>query len=166
MSNAIVPYVRPERTREEIIDFILMEMAAGRSLNSIVTEEEGMPSWTTFWRWYQADAELEKKVARAREIGIEALMETALHVATTPMEGMEETIEHGSKGVMRRRVKKDMLGHRRLAVDTIIKRAQMMKPKTYGPRLDLTSDGEKLTTIADGITAGNKRLEERTKNNG
>jgi hypothetical protein len=45
--------------------------------------------------------------------------------------------------------KEDMLGHRKLVVETYIKAAQMLKPKTYGPKLDLTSGGEKLGLSAE-----------------
>jgi hypothetical protein len=40
-----------------------------------------------------------------------------------------------------------MIGHRRLLVDTIHKQAQMLKPKTYGAKLDLTSGNEPIRPV-------------------
>jgi hypothetical protein len=50
-----------------------------------------------------------------------------------------------------------MLGHRKLLIDTIIKQAQMLKPKTYGPKLDLTSGGEKIA-LSTELEAARQRV--------
>jgi hypothetical protein len=90
--------------------------------------------------------ELEHKLARARENGIEALLDEAAEVAAEPMMGEEVTIEkadedNDSEEVVRIK-RSDMVAHRRLKIETYIKLAQMMKPKKYGAKLDLTSNGE------------------------
>jgi hypothetical protein len=76
-------------------------------------------------------------------------------------EGAEITSVDGSpyEGMVIKVRKEDMLGHRKLLIDTIIKQAQMLKPKTYGPKLDLTSGGEKIGLSAE-LEAARKRSAE------
>jgi hypothetical protein len=120
---------------------------------------------------------LRGKLASARENGVEARMEEAVKVARQPMMGEIVTIERdpehqkdvdeqgevtnldGSpyEGMIVKVRREDMLGHRKLLVDTLIKSAQMLKPKTYGPKLDLTSGGDKIG-LASEIEASRKRL--------
>jgi len=46
--------------------------------------------------------------------------------------------------------REDMLGHRKLQVETRIKYAQMIAPRKYGPKLDLTTDNKPISSdIAD-----------------
>lgn len=135
--------------REDVIAHILGEVASGRPVSTILSEDEGMPSKSEFWRWHMTDETLRGNLADARANGIEALMEDARHVACTPMVGEIVTEEplmvNGQEVATIRKVRtEDMLGHRKLVVETIIKQAQMLKPKTYGPKLDLTTAGEKL----------------------
>jgi len=90
-------------------------------------------------------------------------MEQVRDIADTPVEAVELTEEFGPDGVKRRRTVKEALGHRRLQIETRLKYAAMIKPRKYGPKLDLTSDGEKLSSIADAIAEGNRRIEEGRK---
>jgi hypothetical protein len=144
-----------EPLREKIIRHVLAELAAGVPISRTLgpEREEWLCSERTFWNWYyEADAEdengLVQKVARARESGIEAKLDQAMHVAETPMIGtikVDKMVNIGGAAVPFTEVRhEDMLGHRKLMVETYIKAAQMLKPKTYGPKLDLTSGGDKL----------------------
>jgi hypothetical protein len=169
-----------DKDRERIIAHVLTHVSAGRSVSEILGEDDGMPDQATFWRWHFEDwQELRGKLASARENGVEARMEEAVQVARTPMlgeivtverdpelqqdidEGQEPTKLDGSpyEGMIVKVRKEDMLGHRKLLVDTLIKSAQMLKPKTYGPKLDLTSGGERLT-LASELDAARKRIGE------
>ena len=158
------PPTYTDEQRDEIIAHILMGIAAGRAVTTILIEDEGLCSDSQFWRWYYADEELRGKVAQAREHGVEARLERAIHVASTPQMGIIETEKHimGEDGPypVTEVKREDMLGHRKLLVDTLIKSAQMLKPKTYGPKLDLTSGGEKLG-IVERLEAARRRVAER-----
>lgn len=148
--------------RAKIIAHVLSELSAGIPISRTLgpNREAWLCSSRCFWNWYySADADdpngLVQKVARARECGIEARMDEAAEIAATPMMGEIVTIE-GDKTTTRT---EDMLGHRKLLVDTIHKQAQMLKPKTYGAKLDLTSGGEKLSLAAE-LDAARKRIEQ------
>jgi hypothetical protein len=167
-----------DEEREKIIGHVLTEVSTGRTVSEIIEQDDGMPDQATFWRWHFEDwNELRGKLADARENGVEARMEEAVKVARTPMmgevvtierdpdhqrdveEGAEVTKKDGSpyEGMTVKIRKEDMLGHRRLLVDTLLKSAQMLKPKTYGPKLDLTSAGEKIG-LSTEIEAARKRV--------
>lgn len=157
-----------EEQRASIIEHVIGELASGRSVASILSEDEDMPAPRTFWRWHMEDEGLQQQVVRARDNGIEALMEKARHIAETPMMGVTETekmVSDGEGGSMPfTEVKReDMLGHRKLQIETIFKSAQMLKPKTYGPKLDLTSQGEKIG-LTQAILAAKERQRKREEN--
>lgn len=156
---------------------MLTQVSCGRTVSEIIAEDADMPDQATFWRWHFDDwNDLRGKLASARENGVEARMEEAVKVARTPMMGEIITVERdpelqkdideqgevtnldGSpyEGMVVKVRKEDMLGHRKLLVDTLIKSAQMLKPKTYGPKLDLTSGGEKIGLPAE-IEAARRR---------
>lgn len=159
MSNAPIVYEPREMTWEQQVEHVITQLAAGRSIHSILNEDEGMPVPGLFYGRLYRDDELFAKISRAREFGVEACLEKAAQIALTPMEGEEVTHEVGPEGVKVRRVRKDMVAHRRLAVETLVKRAQMIQPRKYGPKVDVTSDGEKIGSVVSAIVEGNKRIE-------
>jgi hypothetical protein len=171
-----MPLTYTAKEREKIIEHVLAELSAGVPISRTLGDdkEPWLCTERCFWKWYhQDDAETEnglvQKVARARHSGVEAMLDRAVHVAETPQlgevvtierdpelhkditEGMEPTSPDGTphEGMIVKIRKEDMLGHRKLVVETYIKAAQMLKPKTYGPKLDLTSGGEKLGLSAE-----------------
>jgi hypothetical protein len=138
-----------EDEREAIVAHVLAELSGGRAVSRILRDDEGMPDQATFWRWHFADEDLRGKVARARENGVESVMDEALAIADTQEMGeivTEEPIMVDGRpldGVTARKVKtEDMLGHRKLRVETRFKYAQMIAPRKYGPRTLIGSDPE------------------------
>ena len=125
-------------TREQQIAHVLAECAGGRPIYKILTEDAGMPCSSAFWGWLLKDADLMEKVAQARAHGSEALLDEAIAIA-------DDT--------------EDCPKSRAVRVNTRIKAAQMLKPKTYGPKLDLTSGGDKLALSAE-LEAARKRAAE------
>ncbi len=125
----------------EIKMHVLTQVACGRSVRRILEEDDGMPAPSNFWRWSFEDEDFQSKLARAREHGIETLLDTTLDIADNQEPGLK--IKTDAEGKVET-VEEDMIAHRRLKIDTRIKLAQMLKPKTYGPKVDITSGGEKL----------------------
>lgn len=134
-----------DEQREAIISHVLAELSGGRSIARILREDDGMPAQSQFWRWHFESVELQEKVARARENGVECLMDEALDIADTPQIG-EVITEDDDKRTVRT---EDMLGHRKLRIEVRHKYAQMIAPRKYGPKLDLTSGGDKLGLTAE-----------------
>lgn len=128
--------------RESIIEHVLAELSSGRAVSRILREDEGMPAARTFWNWHYSDQTLMQKVAHAREAGVEALMDQTVDIADTHEKGVVRTIK--PDGTIEER-EEDMLGHRKLRIDARHKYAQMIAPRKYGAKLDITSGGERVT---------------------
>lgn len=106
---------------------ICRRIAEGQPLRQICRDDH-MPAWQTVYGWIEAQPPFAERIARARELGFDAIAEEALEIADTPMIGeTEETSEDGKK------VKReDMLGHRKLQVETRLKLLSKWAPKKYG----------------------------------
>lgn len=133
------PGYQPEEI-EKMLDHILQELSKGRALSRILREDDGMPSPPTVIKWQEQDPDIAAKVVRAREIGIETLLDETLEIADTPQLGVRIVTDKDGT----REHEEDMLGHRKLRIDTRQKYAQMIAPRKYGNKLDVTSGGEKL----------------------
>jgi transposase-like protein len=142
-----MPMTYSDEERATIVSHVLAELSGGRAVSRILREDDGMPDQATFWRWHLDDEDLRGKVAQARANGVESVMDEALAIADVQEMGetiTEEPIMVDGKpleGVTARKVKtEDMLGHRKLRVETRFKYAQMIAPRKYGPRTLLGSD--------------------------
>lgn len=91
-----------------------------------------MPAWRTVYDWINADEEFAARIARARELGQDAIAEDILQIADTPLLG-EETEESDDGRIKTKRG--DMLGHRKLQIETRLKLLAKWNPKKYGERL-------------------------------
>lgn len=124
--------------RDAVLPIIFEAVAGGTSLDKALREIEGMPSPSTFWRWHMEDEAIRDNLARARENGVEARLEEAIEIADTAID-------------------RDSAAAAKVRVDTRIKLAQMLAPRKYKPGVDVTSGGEKITSLTDAIAAGRER---------
>ena len=123
-----------EEQTAQIKEEICQRVSGGETLRSIC-REEGKPSWVTIYRWIELDEEFKLRFARARDLGFDAIAEEALEIANTPCEGIK--YEDGPMGS--KQVREDMLGHRKLQIETRLKLLAKWSPKKYGERIDHTS---------------------------
>lgn len=146
-----------DEEKQDALERLYGSVASGVSVTRTLQLEPNMPSSGLFWgKWHFDSPEVQSKLARAREAGVEALMEKARDIADHTQEGEEITemaSDEDSEGTVIKRVRKDMLGHRKLQVETIFKYAQMIAPRKYGPKLDLTSDGNPISGDTGDIAA-------------
>ncbi len=76
-------------------------------------------------------------IARAREDGFDQIAMDALRIADTPLEGKRTKVD----GESVEEWTEDMLGHRKLQVETRLKLLAKWDPKRYGDRLEHTGPG-------------------------
>ncbi len=134
-----------EEDKERIFDHIITEIAEeGRPVRSIL-KDEGMPSTSTFFQWLEEDKSKAKQYARACEMRADVLFDQMLQIAFTPVEGETKKIVKKGKTEETETTKGDMLGHRRLQVDTLKWSISKLAPKKYGDKVDVTSAGDKLS---------------------
>ena len=120
----------------EIADKICARISEGEGLKTMC-REDGMPGWRTVYDWIQKYPEFAAAMERARELGADAIAAECLEIADTPLEG-EERIEKDDGRIEIKRG--DMLGHRKLQIDTRLKLLAKWHPKKYGERTTLAGD--------------------------
>lgn len=121
--------------RKKAIGKVLVGLREGTPL-TIICSEAGMPNDDTIRDWANDIADLGRNIARARETGFDVIALEALRIADTQEAGEIVTVD-GEKTTTR---KEDMLGHRKLQVDTRLKLLAKWDPKRYGDRQLIGSD--------------------------
>lgn len=160
-----------DEEKAEIIAHVLVSVACGRFVSRVFREDDiiangvQLPNQDTFWRWVLEDDNLDdgspdkqglsEKLVRARERGIEALIDECIDIAD---DGTNDWItkERGD-GSEYETIDRDHVMRSKLRVETRLKLAAMLKPKKYGAKLDVTSDGKQLG-LAEAIEQGRKRV--------
>ena len=101
----------------------------GEPLRAICRDTH-MPTWSAVYRWVNADKDFALRVSNARRLGADAIAEDILSIADTPQMGENRESETGMK------VKRaDMLGHRKLQIETRLKLLAKWCPKSTATRL-------------------------------
>lgn len=159
-----------EERRKETLERIYASVASGTSLSRTLQDEPDMPSPREFWRWHMADEDIRNNLARARENGVEAHLEAALDIAEDGTNDWMEKRSEKDDTLIGWRVNGEAIQRSKLRVETLIKRAQMIAPRKYGPKLDLTTGGDKIGNPADAapsiaslLAEAEKRKDARTK---
>jgi len=129
---------RPSKYDPEIARVICEELSEGIPLRKICRDNEGFPAWRTVYDWMAKDDALGERgvglsasITRARDIGYDALAEECLIIADTPQFGQVQTMtDKGSSTTI-----EDMLGHRKLQIETRLKLLAKFHPTKYGDRV-------------------------------
>ena len=127
---------RPSSFTQEKADAICERLIEGESLRSICRDDD-MPHPVTVFRWLDANESFRNQYARARSSQAERMAEEILQIADTPVDG--ERIEESDDGM--KVVREDMLGHRRLQVDTRKWLMSKLAPKKYGDKVEVENTG-------------------------
>jgi hypothetical protein len=124
--------------RPEIATEICARLAEGEPLRQICRDLH-MPAWRTVYDWIEKDPDFAARIARARELGFDAIAEEALEIANTPVIGVEH--EETADGYKVKRA--DMLGHRKLQIYTRLQLLAKWCPQKYGEKtaVDLNVTG-------------------------
>ena len=128
---------RPSKYTPELAREITERLSEGEPLRQICRDAH-MPEWRTIYDWMYRDETLSAAIARAREIGYDKMAEEVLQIADTPVMGQVQTMD--DKGSTIRT--EDMLGHRKLQIETRLKLLAKWNPKKYGDRTILAGDAE------------------------
>jgi hypothetical protein len=138
-----------EELSEQICDLV----SNGVNLRK-VCRMDGMPSWRTVYDWVVARPEFAARLARARELGYDSLAEEALEISNTPVMGQKQVMGDSKTFT----TVEDMLGHRKLQIETRLKLLAVWDPKRYGNKLELAGDPKnplkmEVQVEADGFLA-------------
>lgn len=115
---------------DELAEEICTRIANGEPLRAICRDDH-MPNWTTVYAWINADPELAQRIARARELGADAIAEDTINIIDTPPERIDtptcSKIDPGYVQWQKNRVEQRL------------KLLAKWQPKKYGERVDHTS---------------------------
>jgi len=130
-------YPNKEAIKEHIVNWL----SEGKTLRDFCRSEEGLPSYMTIYRWIEEDKDFALHYARARDVGFEILAEEALHIADTPRMGEKRVTHSGDDGEDAMTItEEEMLGHRKLQIDTRMRLLKAWHPKKYGDKTILAGD--------------------------
>lgn len=141
---------RPSKYSPKIANAIIEWIAEGKPLREFC-RQEGSPAWRTVYDWLDADADFSARFTHAREIGADAIAQEALEIADTPVEGVRTEIG-GKDGP--KETREDMLGHRRLQVETRLKLLAKWFPQKYGDKTEHTINGPVTLTLVGSDVGG------------
>lgn len=128
----------------ELLDRICERLAEGVPLTVICRDlrAEGIqlaPRTVRDWEADEHKPEAAKAIAAARADGEQTLAEQCLTIADTPLEGEETKLDKEGNVVEVKRG--DMLGHRKLQIDTRLKLLAKFNPKRWGDKVSQEISG-------------------------
>lgn len=121
---------------------IVAWLAEGKTLRDYCKSREDLPSYPSIFRWLDEDKQFAVDYARAREVGFEILAEEALHIADNTHVGRKIVTNSGGEDDVMTVTEEDMLGHRKLQIDTRMRLLKAWHPKKYGDRTVVAGDDE------------------------
>lgn len=135
---------RPTKRTPAIVRKIIAGLSAGTPL-TVICRGEAMPSDSTVRNWMDADPEFYAAIARAREVGFDAIALDALAIideeperVITVTEGERSSERIDSAGVQRAKNRAELR----------LKLLAKWDPKRYGDKLDLSSSDGTMTPQA------------------
>lgn len=146
---------RPSTHTPVILADIIARLSNGEPLTSIC-RTDGYPDRRTVGNWRKELPEFDAAFLSARDDGFDAIAAECLAIADTPENGVETTTKPDGSTETR---EGDMLGHRKLRVETRLKLLAKWDPRRYGDRMALDHGvqdnlAERLKAARERSTAG------------
>lgn len=165
---------RPSLKTVEALDAVLQGLTNGTPLEVLCRHarevDPTFPAARTVRDW-EADPQIAAAIARAREEGEVRLAWECKTIADTPAEGVIEKWEpveidnpddpdlpKVTELRLTERKVEDMLGHRKLQIDTRLKLLAKFNPKRWGDKVDMTHSGGVTMTLAHIIAASGLKV--------
>ena len=153
-----------------ISELICSELSTGKPLRQICRDHS--IAWPTVYDWRDAHPDFATRFALARERGEDALAAECLEIADTPMEGVETTEEATlittdsaedapqivTPATTVKTKRGDMLGHRKLQIETRLKLLAKWNPSKWGDKVEQTHKGDGTTPLMISISPTDAKL--------
>lgn len=142
-TNPVNPKMgRPTVYTEELADEICGQLAMGKSLRTVCGQDH-LPSIATVYNWFRKHPDFLERYARAKEDATDAMAEDIQDIADEP-QTYQEVIQHPDGSQTVRTI--DNTKRTQLRIETRKWIMGKYKPKKYGDKLDVTSNGDALPT--------------------
>ena len=131
---------KPEQV-DSLFGKIILEMISGRSLKSIL-RDENMPSINTFYDWIDSDEKKMNQYARATTIRADLLFEEIIDISDDSSQDCIDT--DLGEGIIDTKFNAEFVQRSRLRVDARKWVVSKMNPKKYGDKqeIDHKNNGE------------------------
>jgi hypothetical protein len=133
-----------EEKKNEVFEYICQQIETGRSLRSILKNDNDMPSSSTFFIWLTEDVLKSKRYELATDLRTDALFDEIVEIAYNTEQGI--TTKVNQKGEFEETTG-DMLGHRRLKIDALKWSLSKLNPKKYGDKTEVSLSNKEVTEI-------------------
>lgn len=144
------PVGRPTDYTQELADKICAQLAQGDSMRTVCVADD-MPAMTTMFRWLREKPEFKQQYEKAKEEAADALAEDMLDIADDASN--DWMVVHRKDDSEGWQLNGEHVQRSRLRIDTRKWIAAKLKPKKYGDKLDMTTNGKDLPTpILGGLT--------------
>lgn len=112
----------------KVAEEICERISTGEPLRQIC-RDEGMPHWTTIYAWMEAHGDFKLRIARARELGEDAIAQDCLAIAD---DGRNDTYtdDNGYK-----RTDHDVIARSKLRIETRLKLLAKWNPRRWGEKV-------------------------------
>lgn len=137
------PKGRPSDYTQELADEICERLSEGQSLRTVCSDDK-MPSRKTVFSWMRKHPDFLNQYTRAKQEAADALAEEIVDISDDAEAAIKRSAEKKSGAVAQAY---------RLRVDTRKFIMAKMKPKKYGEKIDLTTNGKDLPTPIMGGTS-------------
>lgn len=132
---------RPTTYTKQLAAKICQRLSEGTSLRTVCLSDK-MPAASTIFLWMQKYPEFSEQYARAKQESADAMAEEILDIADDGSNDWMEIQLQG--GHIKEVVNNEAVQRSKLRVETRKWIMAKMKPKKYGDKLDLTSDGKQI----------------------
>lgn len=130
---------RPTTYTQELADSICEQLAMGISMRSIA-KDPAFPAMSSMFKWLREHKDFSEQYARAKQESADAMAEDILDISDDGTNDYMETddgkLQYNGDSVQRAK----------LRVDTRKWLMAKMKPKKYGDKIDMTTNGKDLPT--------------------
>lgn len=134
---------RPSSYTQEMADKLCAKLAEGKSLRIICDHDDSMPDKATVFRWLRTNAQFCDQYAKAKEEGMEAIADEMMDIADDGLNDWMEVEKNGKKMVV---LDREHVDRSKLRIDTRKWILAKIKPKKYGDKIDMTTNGKDLPT--------------------
>lgn len=123
---------RPSDFTQEIADKICQQISQGSSLRKVCLEED-MPSGVTIFSWFRKHPDFLRQYERATDERTETQQEILIEMGDLAIEHAENADPKSSNAIV---------SAYKLKADNLKWSMSKMKPKKYGDKIDMTTNGK------------------------
>lgn len=141
-----MPAGRPSEYTKEIGEEFCSRLSKGKSMRTVCKDDD-MPSAATIFKWMRDNPEFLKQYEQAKVNSADAHLETIEELGDLAIEEAKTVDPKSSNAVV---------SAYKLKADNLKWYMSKLKPKKYGEKLDVTSDGKPLPTPIYGAKSNKK----------